>query len=340
MDLEKLQARIDSLPAEDRHLVYNQLMNIVNDLDVNISQIQTIQKASESCHCPHCKSSHTIKIGRQYGIQRYSCKDCKRNYRDSTGTFNAGMRKGKGETMKLYMKHFIAGKSLRECARLCEISLPTSFNWRHRILASLQAQQNQTMLKGIIESDDIFITYSQKGQRNLNRTARKRGTGIFEVKKRGISEEKVAIIVSEDRKGNKHLHVAKRGRISAEDLNVALKNKIAPNSILCSDTHHSYLSFANQNNIEHKTIKASAKELVKEEKYHVQHVNQTAKELKQWLEGFNGVSTKYLQQYLNWFAIKKQIENTSVPIKTLIMTACTSYETISVLKSIPHLPYI
>lgn len=33
------------------------------------------------------------------------------------------------------------------------------------------------------------------------------------------------------------------------------------------------MGFAIKNNIEHKTIKASAKELVKENKYHVQHVN-------------------------------------------------------------------
>ncbi len=40
------------------------------------------------------------------------------------------------------------------------------------------------------------------------------------------------------------------------------------------------IGFANKNNIEHKTIKASAKELVKENKYHVQHVNRTGSELK------------------------------------------------------------
>jgi hypothetical protein len=58
------------------------------------------------------------------------------------------------------------------------------------------------------------------------------------------------------------------------------------------------------------------------------------------MEQFNGVSTKYLQQYLNWFAIKKQIENTSIPLKSLILTICTSYEVIEILKNIPNLKYI
>jgi transposase-like protein len=340
MDISILESKIKALPVDEQNLVYNQLLSLVSDLSVDISLIQTNQKNAESCHCPHCKSSNTKKIGFQYNVQRYCCKGCGRNYRDTTGTFNAGMRKGKGEHMKIYMKHFIAGKSLRECAKQAEISLPTSFKWRHRILAALESSQNQVVLKGIIESDDMFFTYSQKGQHDLDREPRKRGKGMFEPKKRGISDEKVAVIVSQDRKGSKHLKVATRGRVSTEDLEKVLKDKIAPESILCSNSHHSYIGFANKNKIEHKTIKASAKQLVKENQYHVQHVNQTGSELKKWMEQFNGVSTKYLQQYLNWFAIKKQIDNATNPLKSLILTVCTSHEVIQVIKNIPNLNYI
>jgi hypothetical protein len=35
------------------------------------------------------------------------------------------------------------------------------------------------------------------------------GKGIFESKKRGISDEKIAVIISADRKGNKHLKSSK-----------------------------------------------------------------------------------------------------------------------------------
>ena len=75
--------------------------------------------------------------------------------------------------------------------------------------------------------------------------------------------------------------------------------------------------------------------MVKEGKYHVQHVNQTGSELKKWLEKYNGVSTKYLQQYLNWFAIKEQIENATIPLKALLLTVCACYQTIEILKNIP-----
>jgi len=43
---------------------------------------------------------------------------------------------------------------------------------------------------------------------------------------------------------------------------------------------------------------------------------------------FNGVSTKYLQNYLNWFAIDKLIEESQNPLKKtvlLIAGAFTAY---------------
>lgn len=73
----------------------------------------------------------------------------------------------------------------------------------HRSLAGLELSQNQMILRGIVEGDDLFITYSQRGQRNLDRASRKRSKGMFEPKKRGISDEKVAVVVSQHRKGSK-----------------------------------------------------------------------------------------------------------------------------------------
>ena len=135
-------------------------------MSIDIKAIQSTQKSSESCHCSHCKSSNTKKIGFQYGVQKYCSKECRPNYSDITGAFNARMRKGKGERMKVYMRHFIAGESLRSCTNHAGISLPTSFKWCHRILAALESSQNQVILRGIVESDDLFIAYSQKTQRN------------------------------------------------------------------------------------------------------------------------------------------------------------------------------
>jgi FMN phosphatase YigB (HAD superfamily) len=40
---------------------------------------------------------------------------------------------------------------------------------------------------------------------------------------------------------------------------------------------------------------------VKKSIYHIQHVNAYHKRLKQFMDRFQGVATKYLDNYLNWF---------------------------------------
>ena len=106
------------------------------------------------------------------------------------------MRKGKGELLKLYMKSFIAGDSIRKSVLICDLSIPTSFKWRHRILASLQNQQSKIVLDGIVESDDVFLPYSQKGKRNIDRKPRKRRNGMFDSKKRGVSDENLPLLLA------------------------------------------------------------------------------------------------------------------------------------------------
>ena len=93
-----------------------------------------------------------------------------------------------------------------------------------------------------------------------------------------------------------------------------MKDKIELKSVLCTNTHHSYTSFAKKNNIEHPTIKVSAKEY-KRGIYQVQHINSITSDLKLWINAFKGVSTKYLQNYLNWYAAIDVIEKEINPAK-------------------------
>ena len=63
--------------------------------------------------------------------------------------------------------------------------------------------------------------------------------------------------------------------------------------------------------MEFHTVNASKGERVKG-KYHIQHVNSTHNRVKKWIENtFWGVSTKYLQQYMNWYRVKEIIKSRS-----------------------------
>ena len=65
--------------------------------------------------------------------------------------------------------------TLRAAAQQCEITLHTSFRWRHRFLEVLENDQGQ-QLGDIVELDETFFRESFKGQRSgLPRAARRRG---------------------------------------------------------------------------------------------------------------------------------------------------------------------
>ena len=59
---------------------------------------------------------------------------------------------------------------------------------------------------------------------------------------------------------------------------------------------------------------------------HLQHVNYTHAELRSFLLPFKGVSSKYLQNYLNWFAYAEKLSGTKTIIKMWLYTILASSE--------------
>jgi transposase-like protein len=173
--------------------------------------------------------------------------------------------------------------------------------------------------EGITESDDIFFLHSEKGSRNLQRKPRKRGSGAS---KRGISDEQVDVVATCDRKGNKEMVVTARGRISKKDLDRVLGGKLEKTETLCTDCHRSYTAFAKGKGLAHKKFNASKGQRITDKAYHVQNVNNTARRLRQWMGPFNGVSTRYLQNYLNWFMVLDKIKNSNERLNQFALYAC------------------
>ncbi len=320
-DLASLNARFlllsdneqDSLIAEIEKLLS------VQEIEVKDKQISAVQAQGPTC--PHCSSQSFHRSGKRNGMQQYRCKDCGKYYRESTGTLVAWLKKP--EKLKEYIRHMISGKSIRACAKETGISIQTSFDWRHKVLTALGKANREVKLSGICECDDIYLPYSQKGQRDLQRPARKRGKSIVRDKRTGLSNDLVSIIASVDRQGNQFMQVAKRGQITQEKVKSALAGRLSKGSVLCTDSHKSYAAFTRKAQIKHVTIKPT-QGIYTQGIYHVQHVNQKTASLKHWLAGFNGVSTKYLQNYLNWFALTNVINRSALPSVMTISIAVQS----------------
>ena len=260
--------------------------------------------------CPHCGSKKYRKHGIDKGSQRYYCNSCKRTFTEYTGTWLAGIHKK--ELVCDYLKLMEQELSLDKIKVRLGINKKTAFDWRHKVLSGLD-NIDKGKFKGITESDDTFFLQSSKGSKVYDRNPRKRGGSA---NKRGISNEQVAVIVTADRDTELDLTVARLGRIKKDDIEKAIGQRISQNTILCSDSHVSYKGFAIDNELEHHALRANLKQYVKHKVYHIQHVNSIDSRLKKWIDyQFYGVSTKYLQKYLNWFKAKERLKESKEFLK-------------------------
>lgn len=258
----------------------------------------------EDPECPHCHSSIINRFGKKGDMQRYRCKNCLKTFTATTNTPLARLRHK--EKWVNYLEGMLESKVLRQSARDYSINLKTAFRWRHRFL-QLPAELKARLLEGIVEADETFFAYSEKGNKHLNHRARKRGkkTG-----KQGRSKEDwVPVLTARDR--GTHTFEAILESTSIQGISEQLIGKIEKDSILCSDGYKSYIQFAQNNDLVHKRLNLSSGIRVIDKVFHIQNVNAYHSRLKNWINKFHGVATKYLDHYLGWFRLMDTSENFS-----------------------------
>ena len=260
-------------------------------------------KERRGMKCPHCGGVRVNGYGRIKGKQRYLCRGCRRTFMEDYGCVT--WRVKKREKFEAYMVHMFMGKGIVACAKEVGVSVQTSFNWRHKILKALEVVKPES-LRGVVEMDEMYFLHSEKGNRHLGREPRRRGG---RASKAGIHDEHVAVVVGVSRSGGKDMEVVGRGRMSTEKLEKALSEKLKSAEILCTDSHRTYASFARRHNIAHKVVRSQKGQRITEGIYHVQRVNQVASDLRTWMRRFRGVSTKWLQNYLNWYLAIKALQH-------------------------------
>jgi hypothetical protein len=198
------------------------------------------------------------------------------------------------ETWKKFCKCMIDKFPLRKCAFECNISLHTAFNWRHKILDTLQKMQDSVTLNGITESDETYFHLSFKGSRNIEgREPRRRGNYVS---KRGISKEQVCVPTSVDLNGHSIGVCSNLGRPRVQDVSRVITGRIESGSILVTDSYGGYERLAYENTLTHVKI-PKGKHV--NGTFSIQKINSYHLELKRLVNGvFKGVATKYLNNYI------------------------------------------
>ncbi|MYH39349.1 MAG: IS1595 family transposase [Rhodospirillaceae bacterium] len=256
----------------------------------NLSQA-LFENSPNKTNCPHCQHEKFIKVGKTRGVQRFKCKGCGRTFGLNTNTVVHKTHKPL-HMWERYIQLMFDGYSIHKIAEELRIATATAFYWRHKILSALKkiARPN---LGGIIEADETYTPLSFKGQKKgLPRKAHKRGG---QVNKRGASKEQVCVLTAVDRDKNDWMKPVCLGNLSKKYLDGDFANAISPDSVLVTDGHRAYNGFATKAGLTHERVGIRPH---KGAAYHVQNINSLHSQLKRFMRRFNGVATKYLDNYL------------------------------------------
>jgi len=255
--------------------------------------------------CPKCMSKSYGIHDRSKKYLRLVCKDCGKKYSEHTGTVLAGLQKP--ELWPRFIELTLEGRSLRYIAAELDIDLVTSFNWRHKFLSSLHEEGNSKKLSGIVEVDEKEFEISEKGSRNLNRKPYKRNSDRKDKLDKG---NKLTVMVTVERKSRKSsMKLVKKGRLDKLTLDKELLTKInKKKTTLCTDAHPTYYGWTNDHDIPHYWVIASKGEHTYQGIYHVQNINGHNSRFEKWFSRFNGVASKYLNNYLGYFNLLEKIK--------------------------------
>ena len=322
-----VQEILTILSSTEKEALYNLLRKELGAVP-QLEKIKAEQNKKLKVICPHCQSSDIYGHGTHKGRKRYKCKDCKKTFNDFTGTAMSGIKKL--DKFQDYLELTIESVTIRKAAKTLGVSTRTIFDWRHKLLSSL-AIMNGQVFSGIVECDDKQLDISEKGKRNIERDSYKRPSD--RKKKRGVSNDKVSIMVATDREGNPTMQVAKIGRVDVESIEKTIGDLISTDNTLCSDSHPSIISWAEGKELEHHTFVAS-KQHVKDKCYHVQHVNSLDNLYERWVKRFYGVATKYLPQYLNWFVFLEKMKKSTNPTLDMAKVLASNASAIKVFQEI------
>lgn len=310
-----LLSAAETLSQDELQVLSARIMGLLNIPSDDTAVAQTC-----NC-CRRCSSKQVVKYGKdKNGKQRYKCKCCNTVfYEDSYSVVSR--THCSHETWRKYIDQLLRRSSLQQCASVCNISVRTAFIWRHKILSALQKDQDNRVLSGIIEADETFFGISYKGNHTkskdfvMPRKAYKRGTDSREQ-----TGSRACVMCAIERNGQVYGEVLGKGQPTIGMLSHAFDERILPESVVISDRALGIKNYFKNNQKAIQLIRLKSHMNRKNQNtppevvgaFHIQNINNMHYRFRKALEPYYGVSTKYLNHYLNlyvWIENHKSIPN-------------------------------
>lgn len=296
MKIEELMKNLDPVTIiEFKNYIIEHLSDLCSTKNSNskvISKFKNKEMFCEKCGCILHKNGKT-----KNGIQKYICSGCKTTLSETTNTIICHSKLS-FEIWSNVIDNLLNGFSLRRIAEENNISLLTSFRVRHKVLYALKSFIESINLSGEIQSDEKYFPINLKGTKkeNMPRYSKKRTSTSSPY--RGISHHKVCVVSSIDENDNLLLKVVGLGRCTTDMLKISLGQKLKNAKSVNADSASAYQDFCKEYNL---ILNAIPSGFHSDGIFNISEINGIHSQLETWLSKFRGVSTRHLQEYLDWF---------------------------------------
>lgn len=296
MKIEELLKDLDPVTIiEFKNYLIENLTSICSTKDSNSKIIFNYK--NNKCYCEKCGCKLNKNGKTKTGIQKYICAGCKKTMCETTNT-TIYHSKLSFDVWKNVIDNLINGFSLRRIAEENNISLLTSFRLRCKVLNALKSFINEIRLSNNIQSDEKYFKINLKGTKpqNMPRFSKKRTSKGNSTK--GISHHHVCVVSSIDENDNLLLQITGLGRCTTKMLQNSLGNKLENAKIINADSASAYQQFCIDNNLKLNAIPSG---FHSNGTINISEINGVHSQLETWLTKFRGISTRHLQEYLDWF---------------------------------------
>ena len=291
------------------NILPKELEKIISDLQIKLDNMKNsksivglvINKERNDLCCPKCHSNQVKKNGKYKDRQLYKCKECKKKFNELTNTPFHHTRLNYIQIETAY-QCLVDRLPIRKMAKKIGVSTRTAFTLRFKLISCLKSVKNNESLTGNIELDEYYLSVNLKGtkKQNMPRISKKRkrhGTG-----KQGMNRHIVCVVSGVDENDNIIFKVAGSGNVTSKMIEDNIANKVVNSKKIVTDCKSSYESIAKKNNWNLKQVKAKC--YTDTDGNNLANINSLHSELT-LLRNFRGVSTKHLQEYLDWFVFSK-----------------------------------
>ena len=319
----------DFVQPEEGTGIYEMLAPIMGD---NLADRTDTYSKTHPCACPHCSGNNITKYGRdRFKKQRYRCASCCRTFTMPSHSPLSFSKKSLAQWF-VYMQCMQKGMTIRQSAKIVRISKNTSLYWRHKILNAVKSDLKDN-LSGTVEISETLVTESFKGNHSMDRgfhTGRKS-------RKRGIkracctSGTKLRVLCCLDRTHGIFSKVIGKIRPDWQKLKAMLEDKIEAGSTIITNNNMHYIYLAKVLKLEvHKLPNLrNITDTTQNETGEIHNGNAVTfgKKLKTFLVRFNGIATKYLNNYITWLkwdCLREKCAFGFTPMDMFMVTACSS----------------